>query len=387
MKDKNFLSFIATSSIGAWFDFIAILTFASYTLNASTFSVALTSVLMLLPQALSSKIYPKLISRFSFRSLLVVSTLIRGIVALASYGTIWVLFFLLPVRSFFIGLVQPLTAAYASADVTNKSDSLAVKINIISNVSKVVAPLLGGALGQFYGESTVFICSAAFAFIGIVQILFLDKGIAAWKADENDIEDGKSSRADVPIQLYITLSVYYFAVFSVNSLVPIIFKSENVPKVIFSISIAMAALGNVSAGLHNLKKDMPRNLLQVTRSASMISVIFLAIWLFLKGPTWGHYAIPLLFFASGIFSATLQINVAKLVFARPPAQAVKLSSNIQSLQNIAMIVAPFAGVIIAQSLDESYIFMAAGAISLLYFQVIYPWGERKRLLEKSGSVH
>ena len=375
-NNKSLLSFsgiVSIVSAASWLDFIAVLSLVAYTKDGSAFTVALTSIAMLVPQTLLSPFYKKIIERFSFNGLMQLGLLSRALLTLALCFTqdFYLLLGVLAFRSMFSGLYFPQLSKYCGSLDKSLKQKYSSILSLTSNISKLCAPVLGGLLATLFSEVFIFYVVTSLLFLASVLSIyaFKDHGFVS-----NLFNQKKQSISQkLPFSLSVEVGhafIYYLLVFCCSNLLPFIFNQEGLSKLMFSITIAGSASGNIISGLFNLSKsDIKRDAFILF--SLVVFIVFIGIGLLISLGKPIVYFLPILFLISGYFSASIQINMSTNAFVLGSDISTIYGSYLQGVQNSAMLIGPLIGAAILEYWQAYQLFLACGSFGIIYFLIIY----------------
>lgn len=178
MKNKGFITLMvaqAISSIGDWLSMIAVITLVGLKWSASPMEISLIILCLAVPMAVLGPFTGTLADRFNRKRLMILSDLIRAglILILAIANTIWVVYFCLftigILSSFFVPAKNGKLKELVPQD--DMKSAMAIT-SMIDSSTKVLGPLLSGALVTVFGAKTVFLIDS-FTFIASAGLIFL----------------------------------------------------------------------------------------------------------------------------------------------------------------------------------------------------------------------
>ncbi|SEN73525.1 Predicted arabinose efflux permease, MFS family [Mesobacillus persicus] len=181
----------ATSSIGDWLSIIAIITLVGLKWNASPMEVSLIILCLAVPMALFGPITGTLADRFSRKALMITSDLVRAslILLLTIADTIWMVYICLFIIGVFSSFFIPAKNGKLKELVPEKDMKSAMAItSMIDSSTKILGPLLSGALVTAFGAQTVFIIDSSTFLFSALLIAFLPNAVHPVKIDSDQGE-------------------------------------------------------------------------------------------------------------------------------------------------------------------------------------------------------
>lgn len=194
LKNKGYIMLMlaqATSSIGDWLSIIAIITLVGLKWNASPMEVSLIILCLAVPMALFGPITGTIADRFSRKALMITSDLVRAglILLLTIADTIWMVYICLFIIGVFSSFFIPAKNGKLKELVPDKDMKSAMAItSMIDSSTKILGPLLSGALVTAFGAHTVFIIDSSTFLFSALIIAFLPTAVQPLKieADHNN---------------------------------------------------------------------------------------------------------------------------------------------------------------------------------------------------------
>lgn len=179
LRNKGYITLMlaqAISSIGDWLSIIAVITLVGLKWNASPMEVSLVMFCMATPMALLGPVSGVVADRFSRKTLMVVSDLVRGvlILLLAIAESLWMVYLILFTIGIFSSIFVPAKNGKLKELVGQESMKSAMSItSMIDSSTKIIGPLLSGLLVAIIGSKPVFIVDSVTFFVSALLILLL----------------------------------------------------------------------------------------------------------------------------------------------------------------------------------------------------------------------
>ncbi|MFD0048088.1 MFS transporter [Actinomycetes bacterium NPDC127524] len=198
MKNKGYLLLMfaqAISSIGDWLSIVAIITLVGLKWNASPMEVSFIILCLAIPMALLGPVAGTVADRFSRKTLMITSDLVRAglILFLTVADTIWVVYICLLAIGVFSAVFNPAKNGKLKELIAHDDMKAAMSItSMIDSSTKVMGPLLSGVLVTAFSTKPVFYIDSATFFISALLILFLP-GVVQSFEKENGNEDRTDS--------------------------------------------------------------------------------------------------------------------------------------------------------------------------------------------------
>lgn len=182
-RNKGYITLMfaqAISSIGDWLSIIAVITLVGLKWNASPMEVSLIILCLAIPMALFGPFTGTLADRFNRKTLMILSDVIRAglILILTVADTIWIVYACLFTIGVFSSFFVPAKNGKLKELVPQDDMKSAMAItSMIDSSTKIVGPLLSGALVTVFGAKTVFVIDSLTFIASACLILLLPKGI------------------------------------------------------------------------------------------------------------------------------------------------------------------------------------------------------------------
>ncbi|MGM7703696.1 MFS transporter [Pseudalkalibacillus sp. Hm43] len=180
-KNRGFITLMCAqlvSSIGDWLSIVAIITLVGLKWNASPMEVSLIILCLAVPMALLGPFAGTIADRFSRKSLMIISDLVRAvlILGLAFATSIWMVYVFLFAIGFLSAVFIPAKNGKLKELVPDSHMKSAMSItSMIDSGTKVLGPLLSGLLVTAFGTQPVFYIDSATFLISAILIIALPK--------------------------------------------------------------------------------------------------------------------------------------------------------------------------------------------------------------------
>ncbi len=345
----RFLVIVALLAVSTWLDFISILTYVGYELQLPAVYVALVSIAMLFPQAFLGKQLANIVKKYSPKKVFVYSTVGRIIctISLVWIESIYVLLFVLLVRAFSLGLLQPIIASQVKVLAQSQSGRFASILNLINTVSKVVAPSVGGVISVLFSERYVFVLSALLACLALLIILSERMKDPIRKQDSYN---GPPNVIDRSILIPFSFVILFVGGISAmyTNLIPYAFNFYSVPKLALSIALSVSAVSGILFNLWIIKKnpttsDFPT--LHFFFAWFLSASFFIALSFSMLSGEHSLILIPLAFAGITVARAYFEVFSNSYIYSFDSTEAVSLATLKQSLVSLVGIIATIFGAI------------------------------------------
>jgi MFS family permease len=199
MRNKGFITLMAAqaiSSIGDWLSMIAVITLVGLKWNASPMEVSFIILCLAIPMALFGPFTGTLADRFNRKALMVISDVIRAglILILAVADTIWIVYICLFTIGVFSSFFVPSKNGKLKELVPQADMKSAMAItSMIDSSTKILGPLLSGALVTVFGAKMVFLIDSFTFIVSACLILLLPKGLPSQPNDTDHSSQLSSS--------------------------------------------------------------------------------------------------------------------------------------------------------------------------------------------------
>ncbi len=379
MNKKDYLLFADGFSIfGGWIDFIVILTIATFKFSINPFEISILSAAMLLPSIVLVGVIGKVSNSNKAIHYLNTSLLLRSIIGIAIvFSNSLILFsFFVVLRSIFNSFTLPLIQTVTAKSISSEDRvSYYSSLNMINSISKILAPALGGIISSFYSGDFSLILSSLLTFISFVMFFRLRNRLYGFKEEinkNNTINNVSKISPDEKIiwsKIIPNICIFFLFVFMINNQLPIILKEIKMNESSLGLLISSSAIGNFLYGMYKLKfeknneTDGSGN--ELTYPILFIMIIFLVIGFLIYFDVVSIYYLMFLFFISGIFSSKFSIILSLYLSTYMIKSFGYVSSKLQAIQNIIIMLAPFIGAFILVHYNSSLVFIFSGLVGIL----------------------
>jgi MFS family permease len=183
MRNKGFMTLMvaqAISSIGDWLSMIAVITMVGLKWHASPMEVSFIILCLAVPMALFGPFTGTLADRYNRKGLMIISDVIRAglILILAIADTIWIVYICLFTIGVFSSFFVPAKNGKLKEVVPQDDMKSAMAItSMIDSSTKIIGPLLSGALVTVFGAKMVFFIDSLTFIVSACLISLLPKGV------------------------------------------------------------------------------------------------------------------------------------------------------------------------------------------------------------------
>ncbi|MGM0904287.1 MAG: MFS transporter [Bacillota bacterium] len=183
MRNKGYITLMfaqAISSIGDWLSMIAVITLVGIKWHASPMEVSFIILCLAIPMALFGPFTGTLADRFNRKGLMILSDLVRAglILILAVADTIWIVYICLFTIGVFSSFFVPAKNAKLKELVPQDDMKSAMAItSMIDSSTKILGPLLSGALVTMFGAMTVLFIDSLTFIASACLIMMLPKAM------------------------------------------------------------------------------------------------------------------------------------------------------------------------------------------------------------------
>jgi MFS family permease len=401
MKNKGYMTLMsaqAISSIGDWLSIVAIITLVGLKWDASPLEVSFIFLCLAVPMALFGPVAGIVADRFSRKTLMIVSDVIRAalILILTIATSLWMVYATLLTIGIFSALFIPAKNGKLKEVVAEGDMKGAMSItSMIDSSTKILGPLVSGLLVTVFGAQQVFIIDSATFFVSAVILLFIPNAVRLETSDEANEKSSfkqefalgfsflKSSRFMLTGLILVGLSLLILQ--SADSqLIVLIRELTYASPDLFGYLVTGSGLGMFLAGFLLAKKTdykaYPLMLLGVCGIGASFGIMGLLTHYDLSySIIWG----PALGFTAGFsaslifvpFQATVQVNT-------PVHMTGRVFGVINSVMTTATIIGPLLGGWIATIIGVIPTFTITA--SLLVFVSLIGW-MTKRKVERGNT--
>ena len=369
----------APADFADWLDFVAIGALLAFTWTADPFVFAVLAVAMGLPYLVVGPFAGSLVDRSDTRRILVWSNVGRALATAALVlAPNWpALLAGIAVRSsidtFFTPAKQSAIQALTEPGQRNRANAVSHGIN---QVSKIVAPALGGALSIWLSPQCVCAINAAVS-LGAAWICLGLRDFPPAIAPDGDREEGRfvSIRngwtemvGNLPLKAAIALmAAGYFAMFFYDTLIAPLIREFGFDQSQLGLALAAVGAGGVlgSAGMA-LVRAAPRPFVTVAAASFVAGVIVLGLgWAEISGASVTAWAVLLAWFGLGIASALTVIPFRTVLQDQCSDRSIgQITALSEAVNTVALLTAPFIGALVATAFSLGAAFVLGGLVML-----------------------
>ncbi|WP_037985637.1 MFS transporter [Thalassobacillus devorans] len=218
LKNRGYLTLMAAqavSSIGDWLSIVAVITMVGLKWNASPMQVSLIILCLAIPMALLGPLAGTVADRFSRKTLMVASDLVRAglILVLAAADTIWIVYASLFTIGVFSAVFIPAKNGKLKELVKQEDMKSAMSItSMIDSMTKVIGPLLSGVLVTAFGAKIVFFIDSGTFLVSAAMIMMLPKAIVVVVEEDDDDKVKPSFKEEFKVGItFIKSNTYMLA--------------------------------------------------------------------------------------------------------------------------------------------------------------------------------
>ncbi|GEN53191.1 MFS transporter [Halobacillus faecis] len=361
-KNKGYITLMtaqAISSIGDWLSIVAIISLVGLKWDASPLEVSFIFLCLAVPMALFGPVAGMVADRFSRKTLMIVSDIVRAvlILILTIATSLWMVYATLLTVGIFSAVFIPAKNGKLKEVVPEEDMKGAMSItSMIDSSTKILGPLISGLLVTVVGAQQVFIIDSATFLVSAVILLFVPNALPL-ETTEEEKEDGsfkkefmlgfsflKSNRFMMTGLILVGLSLLILQ--SADSqLIVLIRELTHVSPDLFGYLVTGSGLGMFLAGFLLAKKTdykaYPLMLLGVCGIGASFGIMGMLTFYDLNySILWG----PGLGFTAGFsaslifvpFQATVQVNT-------PVHMTGRVFGVINSVMTTATIIGPLVG--------------------------------------------
>lgn len=388
MKTYTALAFAAfLSGFGAWIDFLAILTLASYEFSATPTQMAWISTLMLLPSIMLSPKVGRWIDRRNPQVILLMSLTLRVLMTLclllASSYFEFCLFLILR----FIAVVpnQPcgnaLVAALVPTELTEKYFALLSSIN---GASKILAPVLGALVASVFGESLSIGLSSGLTVCSMALYLVLfttanritvnstsKKDVPEFSYDSSSPPSDDAYSSPLFVSLLALLMIETLMLFMINNQLPVLLRDAAYDKALLGVLVASAGLGSLLGGPLLMRMKATNAFVDIANLSfirkvtwlSALCFVLLGVAFWLPKP-FVYLMSTLLFFCTGVLGV-FHASAVNTLIIKEFTNTAEVTAMVQSWQSAAMLIAPWMAAYVIPHVSLSHLFLLDGGMAIL----------------------
>ncbi len=183
LKNKGYITLMsaqAISSIGDWLSIVAIITLVGLKWEASPLEVSFVFLCLAVPMALFGPAAGMVADRFSRKTLMIVSDVVRAglILILTVASSLWMVYATLLAVGIFSSLFIPAKNGKLKEIVAEEDMKGAMSItSMIDSSTKILGPLVSGLLVTVFGAQQVFMIDSATFAVSALILLFIPNAV------------------------------------------------------------------------------------------------------------------------------------------------------------------------------------------------------------------
>lgn len=385
-KNKNFKNFYlaqAISSFGDWVSYVAI-PLIVYGITKDPISMAVYTALKFIPNILIAPFLNKLTSRFSKRSLLAISDIVRGIVFLGYLFTdnVYLIYLITFITSIFSAIFNPIKFSLIP-DVVDKK-YMAKSNSYISGVSRLmmlVGPSIGGVVMSSFGQSIVIIINSVSYFISLYFILKMN--IKELSTPTINLDKNKIKYINLLKKLWINkkhlvkflliTSIINCSFGALNTLFPIVsYKFENSSE-IYGYIMSVLGVGLLIGTMITPKLIKNKNFAKVYGIATVLGSIFLALF----GASNSYILTLLMVLGISINNGVQEISSTSFIQNDGGEYCLEFFTISQTISSSLILVSTSVASIMVKYLDLFYTLLILSMLSLILGFLVIMIKEKK----------
>ncbi|WP_212112935.1 MFS transporter [Bartonella queenslandensis] len=376
-KNRLFMLLLGNGlvSFGGWIDYIVILTLSVFYWKADQYDVALIGAVTLLPGIVLSKPIGMLVSSHYMIHWLRVSLLLRALctVVLLMATSLQGFIIVAVMRATFNSIALPAISVLSANSVPKKERNHYYSVlNMINSAAKMIGPALGSALSVLLSDTYTLLFSGFLTFLGFIVFCCIGaQRVSSLGIKKANITQAQQRLYGTAWYAYVGVIFIYFAmVFMVNNQLPVILSTMKMNKQTLGMLVSASAIGNFLYGFWRVKKSKHNPLtgkiseLLMPAMSTMVCFVIISVCFFYFDLL--HIETLLLcFFLIGMVSACFFISSNIYLVTHFNEQIGIASGWVQSVQNLAMLVAPFVGAfVLSHTSSGGKLFLLSGVVGL-----------------------
>lgn len=205
VKNKGFVTLMLAqtiSSVGDWLSIVAIITLVGLKWNASPMEVSLIFLCLAAPMALFGPIAGALADRFSRKTLMILSDVVRAglILILTIANTIWMVYACLFAVGIFSSVFIPAKNGKLKELVSDSEMKSAMSFSaMIDSSTKVLGPFISGMLVAALGSQLVFFVDSITFIASACILFFLPKTVHSAETEVQEKKPNSSIKTEFTI--------------------------------------------------------------------------------------------------------------------------------------------------------------------------------------------
>ena len=360
----------ALANFGSWLDFLAVLSMSAYKFKSSTYGMAGLSCALLLPGIICARWIGRLSDRVNPARILSISIPLRviGTISILMSSNYWTFVLFVAAHSLASAFVVPAINTFtthisAERDLTRRFSLLTA----VNNFCKILAPSIGAAASQWFGEASVLLVSAALTGLGglcFVAMRINHPQENAFPKSSKRIA-GNSVNVRTVIPFLCVVAAYSTLGMLVNNQMPLILRNLGFGKEILGFLVSSAGIGGLLGAAFLAKKtgNQPRyeGFIAIVIPSFASCAVFVCIGLLFRNE-W-IYRAPLLclcFFMTGLLGSFFAVNSNVYLAKRYPASVGETTAIRQGTQSVVQLLSPFVGAFLIQRFTYSSVFIFDG---------------------------
>ncbi|WP_375620455.1 MFS transporter [Bartonella sp. TS25HLJMH] len=361
-------------SFGGWIDYIVILTVSVFYWKADQYDVAFIGAATLLPGIVLSKPIGMLVGGRYMIHWLRASLLLRALctVVLLMATSLQGFIILAVIRATFNSLAIPAISVLSANSVPENGRTRYYSVlNMINSMAKMIGPALGSMLSAFLSDTYTLLLSGFLTLLGFIVFCC----IGAKPVSSLMVKTAKTMKSQHRLYgttwyAYVAVMFVYFAmIFMVNNQLPIILNALKMNKQALGMLVSASGIGNFLYGFWRVKQSKHKPLtgkiseLLMPAMSAMVCFVLISVCFFyldlLRIET-----LFFCFFLIGMVSAYFSISSNVYLVTNFNEQIGLASGWVQSIQNLAMLVAPFVGAFVLGHTTAGQLFLFSGLSGL-----------------------
>ncbi|WP_375641798.1 MULTISPECIES: MFS transporter [unclassified Bartonella] len=361
-------------SFGGWIDYIVILTVSVFIWKANQYDVAFIGAATLFPGIVLSKPIGMLVGSRYMIHWLRASLLLRALctVGLLMATSLQGFIILAVVRAIFNSLAIPAISVLSANSVPKHERTRYYSVlNMINSMAKMIGPALGSALSAFLSDTYTLLFSGFLTLLGFIVFCFIGaQPVSSLMVKTANTIKSQQRLYGTTWYTYVAVMFVYFAmIFMVNNQLPVILNALKMNKQALGMLVSASGIGNFLYGFWRVKQSKHKPLtgkiseLLMPAMSTMVCFVLISVCFFyldlLRIET-----LLLCFFLIGMVSAYFSISSNVYLVTNFNEQIGLASGWVQSIQNLAMLVAPFVGAFVLGHTSAGQLFLFSGLSGL-----------------------
>lgn len=355
-----------------WLDYVAIAAMLAYVWEVPPLAFALMAVAMGAPTLLIGPLVAGRVDQTDLKTVMIVANLGRAIAtACLALAPGWgALLALVAIRTAVDSAYTPAKQAAIQAASSEEHLTQANQISqAINQISKVLAPTVGGALVAVMAPQSVFLANAMLSLLAAVLLIGFPAALRAPADPEGTFAGLRNAlgviraRSQLRFAL-LAMAMLIGATFLFDTLIPPHLKALGFDRQIVGFTVSATGVGMLLGALTPMRETPTHMRWELGVGGLTASALLLLLGMAeIRSVPLGLATLIAIFVGFGVLSARIFIPLRVMLQREtPPQHMARVAALSESANTAALLLPPFVGAAIAQSSSTGWSFVAAAAV-------------------------